>query len=172
MQSKCHCCCLASPLDPLHASLPRWLERSNQNKNQKTTAASLDPCCPCSLTSTCSSRNCLCAKAVGPCQDCNPGAKCCKDIAAHDQIIVQASLKHGSSIATQFCWLMGGAPLLPIPLIPDPNRNGPSYKGDAEANNNRTSRKSTTAVGGGNAASSNATTNNTVDASGAAGGGE
>ena len=50
---------------------PRWSSSpasrpTGDGKRQKTASAREDPCCPCSILSTCSERNCPCAKARRP----------------------------------------------------------------------------------------------------------
>ena len=53
---------------------PRWSSSTasrptGDGKRQKTAFAREDPCCPCSISSTCSERNCPCAKARRPCRN-------------------------------------------------------------------------------------------------------
>jgi hypothetical protein len=55
---------------------PRWSSSiascpTGAGKQQKTASAREDPCCPCSILSTCSERNCPCTKARRPCHNCD-----------------------------------------------------------------------------------------------------
>jgi hypothetical protein len=92
-------------------------ERRRNNKRQKTTKAREDLCCFCSIAASCSSRNCLCAKAGRPCQCCDPGTcdRCTNTVAAHNQAIRTENTRQTMSIASHF-WQHVGRPL--DPLIP------------------------------------------------------
>ena len=106
---------------------PRWSSSlasrpTGDGKRQKTASAHEDPCCPCSISSTCSERNCPCAKARRPCRNCDPSrGKCSNTVAAHNAVIRQANrdnLPHSASGRFRECL---GLPLRPlIPLIVDP----------------------------------------------------
>ena len=55
---------------------PRWSSSTascptGAGKRQKTVSARKDLCCPCLILSTCSERNCPCAKAWRPCRNCD-----------------------------------------------------------------------------------------------------
>ena len=90
---------------------------TSDGKRQKTASAREDPCCPCSILSTCSKRNSPCAKARRPCQNCDSSrGRCSNTVAAHYAVICEANrnnLPH--STLARFHARMG---LLPRPLIP------------------------------------------------------
>jgi hypothetical protein len=95
---------------------------TGDGKWQKTAPTCKDPCCPCSILSSCSKCNCPCAKAQRPCQNCNPShGQCTNTVATHNAIIRDANCVHlPSSTAARFCVHMG-LPLRPlIPLIVNP----------------------------------------------------
>ena len=91
-------------------------------KRQKTASARVDPCCPCSISSTCSERNCPCAKARRPCRNCDPGrGKCSNTVAAHNAVIREANRDNlPRSASGRFCERLGLPPRPLIPLIVDP----------------------------------------------------
>ena len=65
---------------------------TGDGKRQKTASAREDPCCPCSISSTCSERNFPCAKARRPCRNCDPSrGKCSNTVAAHNAVIREAN---------------------------------------------------------------------------------
>ena len=51
-----------------------------------------DPCCVCSSGSTCTVRNCTCAKAGRACTNCDPGKRCKNCAAARRNNASQADL--------------------------------------------------------------------------------
>ena len=106
---------------------PRWSTSTasrptGDGKRQKTASARVDPCCPCSISSTCSERNCPCAKARRPCQNCDPGrGKCSNTVAAHNAVIREANRDNlPRSASGRFCERLGLPPRPLIPLIVDP----------------------------------------------------
>ena len=101
---------------------PRWSSSTafcptGAGKRQKTASARKDPCCPCSISSTCSKRNCPCAKTRRPCQNCDSShGRCANTVAAHNAAIRETNREHlPSSTAARFRARMG---LPPRPLIP------------------------------------------------------
>jgi len=106
---------------------PRWSSSTasrptGDGKRQKTASSREDPCCPCSIASTCSERNCPCAKARRPCQNCNPSrGKCSNTVAAHNAVIREANRNNlPRSALGRLCERLG-LPARPlIPLIVDP----------------------------------------------------
>jgi hypothetical protein len=127
-------------------------ERHRNNKRQKTTKARKDLCCFCLIAASCSSRNCLCAKAGRPCQCCDPGTygQCTNTVTAHNQAIRAENTRQTTSIAARFWQCVGQLldPLIPLYNYPPPpaagndkidltevERNNPS--GDAEEYDNK-----------------------------------
>ena len=108
---------------------PRWSSSlasrpTGDGKRQKTASAREDPCCPCSISSTCSERNCPCAKARRPCQNCDPSrGKCSNTVAAHNAVIREANRDNlPRSASGRFRERMGLPPRPLIPLIVDPTQ--------------------------------------------------
>jgi hypothetical protein len=106
---------------------PRWSSSTasrptGARKRQKTASARKDPCCPCSILSTCSKRNCPCTKARRPCQNCDSShGRCVNTVAAHNAAIRETNREHlPSSTAARFCARMGLPPRPLIPLIVEP----------------------------------------------------
>ena len=95
---------------------------TGDGKRQKTASAREDPCCPCSISSTCSERNCPCAKARRPCRNCDPGrGKCTNTVAAHNAVIREANRDNlPRSASGRFRERMGLPPRPLIPLIVEP----------------------------------------------------
>jgi hypothetical protein len=93
---------------------PKWLSNTashatGNGKRQKTAPACEDPCCPCSILSSYSERNCPCAKAQRPCQSCDPShGQCANTVATHNAVIRDANCVHLPR------------PCLLIPLIVNP----------------------------------------------------
>ena len=93
--------------------------RCGTGKRQKTTEAREDLCCFCSVTSTCTSRNCPCAKAGRPCHSCDPGEcfRCTNTVEALNRVIRAENTRRTSGIAARFRQRVGLAPALPLPLF-------------------------------------------------------
>jgi len=83
--------------------------RRGNGKHQKMTAAREDLCCFCSVTGSCTSRNCPCAKAGRPCHSCNPGQ--CRRCSTGSS--VKRTIFDEEQISTT-CW--SGARSPPSPL--------------------------------------------------------
>ena len=106
---------------------PRWSSSTascptGAGKRQKTVSARKDLCCPCLILSTCSERNCPCAKAWRPCRNCDLShGHCANTVAAHDAAIRETNCEHlPSSTAARFRARMGLPPRPLIPLIVEP----------------------------------------------------
>ena len=102
---------------------PRWSSFTascpmGAGKRQKTASARKDPWCPCSILSTCSERNCPCAKARRPCRNCDSShGRCTNTVATHNTVIHETNREHlPSSTAARFCAHMG-LPLRPLILL-------------------------------------------------------
>ena len=85
---------------------------TSNGKRQKTASAREDPCCPCLILSTCSERNCPCAKAWRPCQNCDSSrGRCTNTVAAHNAVIREANRDNlPRSTSVRFCARMGLPP--------------------------------------------------------------
>ena len=83
------------------------LVRRGNGKCQKTAAAREDLCCFCSVTGSCTSRKCPCAKAGRPCHchSCDPGEcnRCTNTVEALNRVIRGENYRRTSSIATRRC---------------------------------------------------------------------
>ena len=106
---------------------PRWSSSlascpTGDKKWQKIASARKDPCCPCLIWSMCSERNCLCAKARWPCQNCDPSrGQCSNTVDAHNAVIREANrVNLPRSTLARFRACMGLSPRPLIPLIVDP----------------------------------------------------
>jgi len=93
--------------------------RRGNGKRQKTTAAHEDLCCFCSVTGSCTSRNCPCAKAGRPCHSCNPGecGHCTNTVEALNRVIREENYCRTSGIAARFRQCDGRALNPPLPLF-------------------------------------------------------
>jgi len=103
---------------------PRWSSSlascpTGDGKRQKTASACEDPCCPCSISSTCSECNCPCAKARRPCQNCDPSrGGCSNTFDAHNAVICKANCDNlPRSTSARFHARMGLPPRSLIPPI-------------------------------------------------------
>ena len=101
---------------------PRWSSSlascpTGDGKRQKTASAREDPCCPCLILSTCSERNCPCARARRPCRNYDPSrGRCSNTVDAHNAVIREANRDNlPRSTSVTFRARMG---LLLRPLIP------------------------------------------------------
>jgi len=105
---------------------PRWSSSfasrpTGDGKRQKTASAHEDPCCHCSISSTCSERNCQCAKARRPCRNCDPSrGRCSNPVDAHNAVIREANRDNLPRSTSAICTRMGLPPRPLIPLIVDP----------------------------------------------------
>jgi hypothetical protein len=106
---------------------PRWSSSTascptGAGKQHKTASTCEDPCRPCSILSMCSGRNCPCAKARRPCQNCDSShGRCTNTVAAHNAVICETNHVHLPSLtAARFCARMGFPPRPLIPLIVEP----------------------------------------------------
>jgi hypothetical protein len=106
-------------------------KRRRHDKQQKMHEACEDLCCFCLIATSCSSRNCLCAKAGWPCRHCNPGEcnRCTNTVAIHNRAIQIKNARRTMSIAACF-WQRVGQPL--DPLIPLYNISPPCHVDDDE----------------------------------------
>jgi hypothetical protein len=81
--------------------------RRGNGKRQKTVATREDLCCFCSVTGSCTSRNCSCAKAGRPCHchSCDPGEcnRCTNTVEALNRVIRGENYSRTSGIATRRC---------------------------------------------------------------------
>jgi hypothetical protein len=134
---------------------------TSDGKRQKTASAREDPCCPCSISSTCTERNCPCAKARRPCRNCDPGrGRCTNTVAAHNAVIREANRDNlPRSASGRFRERMGLPPRPLIPLIAEPaERTGndndlattatPSIQHHIRRVQRRDGTQSTSSVGG------------------------
>ncbi len=103
---------------------PRWSSSTTScptgnKKRQKAASAQEDPCCPCSISLMCFERNCPCAKARRPCQNCNSShGRCFKTVDAHNTVIRKANCDNlPRSTSARFCARMGLSQRPLIPLI-------------------------------------------------------
>jgi hypothetical protein len=93
--------------------------RRRNGKRQKTAAAREDLCCFCSVTGSCTSRNCPCAKAGRPCHSCDPGEcnRCTNTVEALNRVICGENYRRTSGIAARFQQHVGRALDPPLPLL-------------------------------------------------------
>ena len=79
-------------------------KKHRHDKRQKVHEACNDLCCFCLIATSCSSRNCPCAKAGRPCRFCNFGeSNCCKNtVAVHNRLIRIKNARLTTSIAACF----------------------------------------------------------------------
>ncbi len=78
--------------------------RRGNGKRQKTAAARKDLCCFCLVTSSCTSRNCPCAKAGRPCHSCDPGEcnRCTNMTEALKRVIREENTRQTSGTGAHF----------------------------------------------------------------------
>ena len=97
--------------------------RRGNGKRQKTAAAREDLCCFCSISSSCTSRNCPCAKAGRPCHSCDPGEcnRCSNTIEALNRVIREENTRRTSGTGARFRRRVGRElePTLPLHELGD-----------------------------------------------------
>ena len=93
--------------------------RRRNGKRQETAAAREDLCCFCSATSSCTSRNCPCAKAERPCHSCYPGKcnHCTNTVEALNRVIRGEKYRRTNGITARFRQRVGRALAPPLPLF-------------------------------------------------------
>jgi hypothetical protein len=97
--------------------------RRGNGKRQKTAAARKDLCCFCSISSSCTSRNCPCAKAGRPYRSCDLGEcnRCSNTIEALNRVIREENTRRTSGTGASFRRRVGRElePTLPLHELGD-----------------------------------------------------